>query len=538
MRHPRKIRSLILLVSCAAICSQVLQAGPPNVVVVLADDLGYGDVNSFGLDRCQIDTPHFDRLAREGLRFTSAYAIASVCVPSRMSIMTGRYAFRFGQPAPGGPWGFLGTRLKTDQFTLARMFRRRGYRTGYVGKWHLGTLMTTTDGKVQGLKNVDYTKPLRIGAPQYGFDESFILPGSLDMYPYAFARNNHWIGNVTATKGWSAFGRMGPAAEDFEDVKVLETFGDEAEKFIAASRDKPFFLFVALTAPHTPTSPTKEFEGKSRIGLYGDFVMNTDHTLGRVLSALDQAGVADNTLVIAASDHGPVPYAGEERVATYLQIKELEKKGHYASGPFRGYKFSIYEGAFRVPFVVRWPGVVKAAGSCDQTIGLIDLMATLAEVAGANITDAQRPDSISFLPLLKNPGAAGSRASIFLQGTHGNAYREGDWKIAFCPGSGAMGKWGNTPIPAKAWSAAVRTYGRNPKSHRELARAPFVQLFNLSQDPGETKNLAARHPDRVTRMVAAAQALIDRGRSTRGPALKNDRKSALFRSVPKGVGGK
>jgi len=538
MGHLRSACGAILLVSCAAICPQVLPAAPPNVVVVLADDLGYGDVKSFGLDRCQIDTPHFDRLAREGMRFTNAYAIASVCVPSRMSIMTGRYAFRFGRPAAGGPWGFLGTRLKTGQFTLARMLRSQGYRTGYVGKWHLGTLMTTTDGKVQGLKNVDYTRPLKIGAPQYGFDASFILPGSLDMFPYVFARNNRWIGKVTATKGWSAFGRMGPAAEDFEDVKVLKTFGDEAEKFIAASRDKPFFLFVALTAPHTPTSPTKDFEGKSRIGLYGDFVMNTDHTLGRVLAALDRAGVADNTLVVAASDHGPAPYAGKKRVATYLQIKQLEKQGHFASGPFRGYKFSIYEGAFRVPFVVRWPGVVKAAESCDQTIGLIDLMATLGEVAGANIADARRPDSISFLPLLKDPQVSGARGSIFLQGTHGNAFRDGDWKIAFCPGSGAMGKWGNTPIPAKAWSAAVQAYGTNPKSHKELAQAPFVQLFNLAQDPGEANNLAAKHPERVTKMVAAAQTLIDRGRSTRGPALKNDRKSVLFKSVPKSVWGK
>ncbi len=538
MRNPRLLLSLLILFSCSSSVPRGLPAAPPNVVVVLADDLGYGDVKSFGLDRCQIDTPHFDRLAREGMRFTSAYAIASVCVPSRMSLMTGRYAFRFGRPAAGGPWGFLGTRLKTDQFTLARMFRSRGYRTGYVGKWHLGTLMTTTDGKVQGLKNVDYTRPLKTGAPQYGFDESFILPGSLDMYPYVFARNNRWVGKVTAIKGWSAFGRMGPAAEDFEDVKVLTTFGDEAETFIASSSDNPFFLFVALTAPHTPTSPTKKFEGKSRIGLYGDFVMNTDHTLGRVLAALDRAGVADNTLVIAASDHGPAPYAGARRVATYLQIKELEKQGHFAAGPFRGYKFSVYEGAFRVPFVVRWPGVVKPATSCDQTIGLIDVMATMGEVTGADITDAQRPDSISFLPLLKNPRDKGARGSIFLQGTHGNAYRNGNWKITFCPGSGAMGKWGNTPIPAEAWPAAVKAYGKNPKSHRELAQAPFVQLFNLAQDPGETNNLAAKHPDRVTKMVATAQALIDQGRSTRGPALKNDRKSVLFKSVPKSVWGK
>ena len=288
---------------------------------------------------------------------------------------------------------------------------------------------------------------------------------------------------------------MGPAAEDFEDVKVLGTFADEAEKFIASSAAKPFFLFVALTAPHTPTSPTKQFEGKSRIGLYGDFVMNTDHTLGRVLAALDKAGVADNTLVIATSDHGPAPYAGAKRVATYLQIKELEKKGHFASGPFRGYKFSVYEGAFRVPFVVRWPGVVKAASRCNHTIGLIDLMATLDDVMGRNITDAQRPDSLSFSATVEESQGQKDAADLFfLQGTHGNAYRDGDWKIAFCPGSGAMGKWGNTPIPAKAWPAAVEAYGRNPTSHSELARAPFVQLFNLAKDRAETKERRCKAP--------------------------------------------
>ena len=181
---------------------------------------------------------------------------------------------------------------------------------------------------------------------------------------------------------------------------------------------------------------------------------------------------------------------------------------------------------------------MKPAGRCNQTIGLIDLMATLGEVTGAIFSDAQRPDSISFLPLLRDPQAAGQRSFIFLQGTQGNAYREGEWKIAFCPGSGSAGRWGNTPTSSKAWAAAVQNYGRNPKSHKELAQAPFVQLFNLVQDSGETHNLAPKHPDRVKKMVAAAQALIDRGRSTPGPALKNDRKNPLFKSVPKSVWGK
>ncbi|MCH7727830.1 MAG: sulfatase-like hydrolase/transferase, partial [Planctomycetes bacterium] len=172
----------------------------PNIVFILADDLGYGDVNCFGGERCQIKTPNFDRLASQGMRFTDAHANASVCVPTRVAIMTGRYPWRFGKSGPGGPWGYLGTRLPVGQHTLGTMMRAAGYRTGYVGKWHLGTLMQTTDGKPQGPTNVDYTKPLKIGPPQFGFDDSFILPGSLDMYPYAFVRNNHWVGKVTAQK--------------------------------------------------------------------------------------------------------------------------------------------------------------------------------------------------------------------------------------------------------------------------------------------------------------------------------------------------
>ena len=506
----------------------------PNIVFVLADDLGFGDIKSFGGERCQIETPHFDRLAKEGMRFTHAYAIASVCVPSRVGVMTGRYAFRFGRAEPGGPWGFLGPKLKTDQFTIARMLKNQGYRTSYVGKWHLGTRMVTKDGKIQGLSNVDYTKPVTVGAQQYGFDESFILPGSLDMYPYAYLRNNEWVGEVSATKGWSAFNRRGPAEKDFEDYEVLGTFATEAERFIMASKDKPFFLYVALTAPHTPTSPTNQFKGKSKAGLYGDFVMNTDDTLGRVIAALEKAGVADNTLIIASSDHGAAPYAGDNPEATFLQMKELEKRGHYASGPFRGYKFSVYEGAFRVPFVVRWPGMIKTGATCTRPIGLLDLMGTFAEITGADLAENQGPDSISFLPLMKDPQAEGGRNAIYLEGTRGNAFRQGDWKIAFCPGSGASGKWGNTPKSDQAWRDAVKAFGQNPQSHDDLAQAPFVQLFNLKDDPGETINLAAKHPQRVKDMIAAAQKIIADGRSTPGKALPNDYKPDpnVFRAVP------
>jgi arylsulfatase A len=201
----------------------------PNIVFILADDLGIGDTGTYGGERCLIDTPNIDALATQGLRFTDAHPSASVCGPTRQALMTGRYPWRFGPAVNSGPWGFVGPQPNTETSTLGKLLKKSGYRTGYVGKWHLGTIMTTLDGKKQDLSNVDFTKPLKYGPVQFGFDESFILPGSLDMYPYAYARNNVWQGEVTAQKGWSAFNRVGPAEKDFEDHEVLETFYREAE---------------------------------------------------------------------------------------------------------------------------------------------------------------------------------------------------------------------------------------------------------------------------------------------------------------------
>ncbi len=541
MRRHSFLKAAILIVSCclawfpfAFSASEI----KPNVIFILADDLGYGDVKCFGGDRCQIETPNFDRMAREGMRFTNAHSIGSVCVPSRIGIMTGRYAWRFGRPGPGGPWGFLGTRLPAGQHTLATLMRSAGYRTGYVGKWHLGTCMQTTNGGIQNIDNVDYSKPLKIGPPQYGFDESFILPGSLDMYPYAFVRNNHWIGEVKAQKGWSAFNRVGPAAEDFEDVKVLDSFCDEAERFIAQHADasksgRPFFLYLALTAPHTPLSPRAEFEGKSRLGVYGDFVMETDHCVGRVVAALEKHGIDAKSLIIATSDHGPASYAGRRRKATNGQMRELEKDGHYASGIYRGSKFSVYEGGFRVPFVARWPGKIRAGSTCGRLVGLHDLMATLADIVDHRLSANEGPDSISLLPLFLDATAAPPRASIILQATRAMSITVGDWKLAFCPGSGCDDQWLIPVGHKKAWRSAIRAHGKKLQNRKELFQPTFVQLFNVAVDPAESTDLAARHPEKIHELKARFESEVQSGRSTPGAALANDRNNIhAFTAVP------
>lgn len=517
-------RLLQKVVLSIVLCSSAAHsAEKPNIVFLLADDLGIGDVQCYGGDRCQIETPHLDALARGGLQFTDAHVNASVCVPSRIAIMTGRYPWRFGAAQPGGAWGFLGPQFDAETFTLGKMLQGAGYRTGYVGKWHLGTVMVTKDGNVQNEKNVDYTRPLTVGPPQYGFDESFILPGSLDMYPYAFVRNNQWQGQVTAQKGWSAFNRVGPAAKDFEDHEVLETFYREAESFIKEqNRDKPFFLYLALTAPHTPISPNSRWQGKSKLGIYGDFVTEVDHAIDRVLTSLKENGLYDNTLVIFSSDHGAAPYAGNVLQATPGQIRLLERKGHYSSGPYRGYKFSVYEGGLRVPLIAHWPGRIQPGGQCDELVGLCDVMATFSDVAGGNIDPHDAPDSVSFAELLKHPQAEGRRRNLIMQSIDPFAVRDGEWKLCLCPGSGSRHNYGNEPTSEKAWNKAIARLGRRP--HRDdLSHAPFVQLFNLAENPNEDHNLASVQPNRVAAMIELLRKQIANGRSTPGPDLSNGR---------------
>ena len=528
--------TILLAILCLA--SQV-SASRPNVIYIMADDLGIGDVKCFGKDRCQIPTPGFDRLAKEGMMFTDAHAITSFCVPTRMAIMTGRYPWRFRRPRPDGRWGFLNPRIETSRSTLGSMLRKAGYRTGYVGKWHLGTKMQTVDGKNQGPKNVDYTKPLTIGPASYGFDYSWILPGSLDMYPYVFVKNHRFVGKVTAQKGWSAFNRVGPAEESFEDHQVLDVFASQAEQFIRrnAARSKsgrPFFLYLALTAPHTPTSPSKSFKGKSGLGVYGDFVAETDHCVTRVLKALDRHKLAENTLVIATSDHGAAAYAGNILRATPLQIHQLEKQGHYSSGIYRGFKFSVYEGGLRVPFVARWPKVIRQRSICNRLICLGDLMRTLADVCGRKLPPEEAPDSISYHRLMKNPQANSPRKSLVMKSTRAFAIRRGKWKLALCPGSGCNGHWGNRTRQQEAWENALKEFGSKPK-RKDLFAAPFVQLFDMDKDPGEHHNLAKQKPQLVQQLVAELRRLNQAGTSQHGQTLKDFRRVNLLGGVPKFV---
>jgi len=511
-------------------CTQTKKITSPNIIYIMADDMGYGDVKSFGLDKNNIPTPHMDQLANEGMKFTNAVSYASHCVPSRMSIISGRYPFRFKswRKNKGGPWGFIGPVLPDKTFSIADLMKESGYATNYIGKWHLGLTMTTFKDTVQTIGTVDYTKPFKNGPIDFGFDESFILPGSLDMYPYIFAKNDKWVGKLGESKGWSGFNRIGPTAENFKDTLVLDAFCKQAENYIdrfSANKTKnqqPFFMSISLTSPHTPLAVSSKFKGKSPIGLYGDFVMETDHCIGRITAALEKAGLTENTIVIVTSDHGPAPYAGRNAVATQNQLFDMEREdGHYARGPFRGSKFTIYEGGFRVPFIVKWPGVVKENSSTNENISLMDLMATLADITNYNLGD-KGPDSFSFLPLLKSLDAPSNRKTCIVESDNAYSIREGDWKLVMTPTSGANDFWKIAPVENAAWKKAVLAYGKQPTNKKELEAIEFVQLYNLKKDIEEQHNVAKDNPEKVKKLFKLFWEQVQKGRTTKGQDLKND----------------
>jgi arylsulfatase A-like enzyme len=458
-------------------------AGKPNIVVILADDMGYGDPGCYN-PQSKIATPHLDQLAREGMRFTDAHAPGPLCHPSRYGLMTGRYPFRTDVSRwPRQPL------IEKGQVTLASFARNQGYHTAMVGKWHLGFRENGYDQLMPG------------GPMDCGFDSFFGLRASTDIPPYFYIRGDravtpptgHIAGNLS--QGWSpiqgSFWREGGNAPGLELKDILPRLTDEACTLINAQAGKkpgarrPLMLYLAYTAPHTPWLPAAGFVGKSGAGMYGDFVMMVDAQIGRVFVALEKAGMTQDTLLIFASDNGPVWYP-----------TDVARFGHDAVGGLRGMKADAWEGGHRMPFIVRWPGRVKAGTVSDQTICFTDLLATIADICGTKLPASAGPDSFSFLPVLQgvHPAAMPIRGPIVMQAGSSSAMmiRSGDWKLIDRLGSGGFSK----PSSIKA----------NPGD-------PAVQLYNLRADPAETTNLAAMHPDKVEELISAMQAIVKRGSS-------------------------
>ncbi|MCU0748340.1 MAG: arylsulfatase [Akkermansiaceae bacterium] len=443
----------------------------PHVVVIVVDDMGYGDPGCYN-HQSKIPTPHIDRLAAEGMRFTDAHAPGPLCHPSRYGLMTGSYPFRTDVAKwPTHPL------IDKGQVTIASLLRDAGYATAMVGKWHLG------------FDERGYDKPMPGGPVDRGFDHFFGIRASTDIPPYFYIRGNRAVvppvDHIASNRsdGWSAiqgeFWREGGIAPNLKLENVMPRFTDEAISIIKAhDAGKPLMLYLAYPAPHTPWLPAPAFRGKSEAGMYGDFVMMTDHEIGRVCAALDAADMSRNTLLVFTSDNGPVWYPDD-----------VKRFNHDAVGGLRGMKGDAWEGGHRMPLIVRWPGRIEAGSSSDQIICTTDLMATFAEVVGKNLPANAGPDSFSFLPVLegRQPIDKAVRGPIVMQSGSGGTMliRSGDWKLIDKPGSGGFSK---SP-PARIGD-------------------PPGQLYNLANDRSEQNNLYQQHPERVAELSRLMKQIV------------------------------
>lgn len=471
------------------------QSALPNIVYILADDLGYGDLSCYN-ENSKIKTPHIDQLARAGVLFTDAHSGSAVCTPTRYGILTGRYAWR-SRLERGVTWSYDRHLIDPDRMTVADLLKQKDYETACIGKWHLGLDwgMNSSSGVV------DFFKPINYGPNEYGFDYFFGIAASLDIPPYLYIENDRItataIDTIAAQKG-KAFWRESPIGNDFEMEQVLPKFTEQAVEFIhkSANKDEPFFLYFPLPAPHTPILPTAKFKGASETNEYGDFVLMVDDVVRQVVEALKENKIFENTLIIFTSDNGCSPMA---------DFDELEALGHDPSYTFRGHKADIFEGGHRIPFITTWQKRIPPNQQSDATICLTDFMRTCAAILDQPLPSNTAEDSYDLLPLLiKNPRLPFQRKTTIHHSVNGSfAIRKGEWKLLFCPGSGG---WSD-PKPAEA----------------KKQNLPPFQLYNLKQDIGETNNLVAQHPNIVDSLTYLMKKIIAEGRSFPGEPQVNDR---------------
>ncbi|MFK7852014.1 MAG: arylsulfatase [Akkermansiaceae bacterium] len=488
------------------------QQSHPNIVVIYADDLGYGDVSCYNPDRGKISTPHIDQLAKEGIMFTDAHSSSAVCTPSRYTLLTGRYHWR-SRLQKGIVTLWERPLITPDRLTVASLAKRKGYRTACVGKWHLGWNWPITEDKKKFFKSGGYrgkkdlvvteqhreawretfSKPIKGGPTAVGFDLYFGTDVP-NWPPYCFIENDRTVGIPSEYGDQSLFAKnmasqQGPALKGWTLEPILPALVDRSTKFIetASKASEPFLLYIPLTTPHTPLSVNELWKGKSGINALADLVMETDAAVGSILEALKKSGAAQNTLVIFTSDNGSAHYAG---------VPEQEEKGHFPSGPLRGYKADAWEGGHRVPFVVRWPSMVTAGKTSDALVHQADLMATFADLLGIELDENEGEDSFSLLPLFKNEQKSVRTHSVSTSIKGIPSIRSNSWKFIPVPGSGGWGKGGDQSQP--------------------------TQLYDLSKDIAEQNNLAAKNPNKVSEMKDLLELLIQNGRSNDGPKQEND----------------
>lgn len=477
-------------------------ADNPNIIVILADDMGYGDVQALNPDS-KIPTPHLNRLASDGMTVTDAHSPSAVCTPTRYGLITGRYCWRSRLKA--GVLNGYGTPLiDPARPTIASFLKQHGYHTAVIGKWHLGLGFQKDDSG----KNWDWARPLTSSPLDNGFSKSLVIPASLDFPPYVYIEGN----TIRALpdrrqekEGFPGYLREGELGADFSIIDCLDHLTEKVSQHITehASDSEPFFLYFPLTAPHKPVLPHPRYQGKSKLGPYGDFVMQVDDVVGRTVKAVDDAGIADNTIIFYTSDNGSFMYRQTDPAEPDHLIDETVQGyfegNHTANGDFRGTKADIWEAGHRVPFFVRWPGVVEPGSRSEQVITHTDLFATVADIINQNLATATisnpaisvaAPDSFSLLPLLKGNEKGFKRKPVVNHSANGMfAIRDGNWKLILGNGSGGR---------------------ETPKGQR--FQKPY-QLFDLGKDPSETINVIAEHPEVAVKLEGDAIKLIANGRS-------------------------
>ncbi len=452
----------------------------PNIVFILADDMGYGDIQAYN-PKSKVPTPNLNLLVKQGIQFTDAHSGSAVCTPTRYGLLTGRYCWRSrlksGVLFPPNDEPLI----ENKRLTVAGMLKKYSYNTACIGKWHLGI---GWGRDAQG--EVDFNKPINHGPTDVGFDEYFGVAASLDMIPYTFLHNHELVQPVTETQeklDFPKYVRQGPKAKDFDPGKVLDTLTGKAVDYIerSAPRSNPFFLYFPLTAPHKPVWPEDRFKNSTAQGPYGDFVHQVDWSVGQVMKALDKMGVADETLVIYSSDNGSYMFRKNENEPDHVDqpaIQGFKPSNHQPNGRLRGTKADIWEAGHRVPFIVRWPGVAQADTKSDATICLTDFFATCSEITGYAKPHNVGEDSFSLLPIIEGRTKDINRPPVIHHSVNGTfALREGRWKMVFSNGSGGREKPGGKPF-----------------------QKPYT-LFDLKNDPSETTDVIAQHPITAKRLL-------------------------------------
>lgn len=472
----------------------------PNIIYILADDLGYGDIGAFNANG-KIKTPFIDKLAEDGMKFTDAHSPSAVCTPTRYGIITGRYSWRSALKN-GVLTGKSKALIPNDRATVASVLKKAGYMTSFIGKWHLGWDWAEKDTVNFGgegwsatdFDNLDFSRELRNTPNNLGFDYAYGHSGSLDMAPYVYVQNGKItaeVDHITEDTGKYTWWRKGPTASDFIHDDVTPNFFRKAMNYVKESSksEKPFFMYLALPSPHTPILPTEAWKGKSGLNPYGDFVVMIDNYVGQLVKVLEEQGLTKNTMIIFTSDNGCSPEADFEILA---------EKGHNPSSIYRGHKADIYEGGHRVPFVVKWPAKIKPSSVSNETICQTDLMATCADISGVALADNEAEDSFSLLPLFDTEDTTRyEREATVHHSINGSfAIRKDNFKLIFCPGSGG---WSD-PKPNSA----------------EVKRLPMFQLYDLTEDPSEENNLFEAKPKKVKELQSLMASYIEKGRSTLG----------------------